>query len=64
MLLKPTDTTDDGVKEISGGGIGVALGTQSDPIVYDNDYMWLIMTITSGAIEVDIGDGYFQGSRY
>lgn len=61
--LPPEDTTDDNVREISGGGVVVAVGTMSDPWVGKNNYYWIIITITSAAAENDIVDIYFQGSN-
>ena len=58
---KPESISEDGVGQVHSEG--VAIGAQSTHVVMENDYMWIVITITSAAIEADIGDLYFQGSR-
>ena len=56
----PESHTEDGVGEIYSKVVPVA--SNSDHIVFENDYIWLIVT-SNGADEADIADLSFQGSR-
>ena len=58
---RPESISEKGVKQVHSEG--VAAGAQSTHVVLENDYIWLIVTITSGAIETKVIDVTFQGSR-
>ena len=53
---------DDGTWKQIGSTATVSPETMSDPMKYDGDYMWMMVTAT-GETEEEIGDAYFMGSH-
>lgn len=43
--------------------VAVGSGTWSDPLVFVNDYEWLIFVASSGTLDTGAGNCYFKASR-
>lgn len=62
-VTPPGDTTDWDVSEISSGGIVVPATSMSGSLTFNNEYNWLIVTVTGGGVVADVGNLFFQGDR-
>lgn len=59
--VKPADVTDADVYLIYDDVLAVS--SNSGELVCEQDYEWLILTIDGGAVEANVGDGYFKATN-